>query len=57
MLAACPAWTALLAAHAKPGPVAEWGQNPKIHNPAAGCSGEEGPNEELRATKNMELLG
>lgn len=52
MLAACPAWTALLAAHAKPGPVGV-----KIHNPAAGCSGEEGPNEELRATKDMELLG
>lgn len=48
MLAACPAQTASLATHSEPGPVAEWGQNPKIHSPAAGCSGGEGPEEELR---------
>lgn len=46
MLTACPAQTMVLAAHAEPGPVVEWGQNLKLHNPAAGCTGGEGPDEQ-----------
>lgn len=49
MLAACPAHAAVLAAHAEPGPVAQRGQNLKIHNPAAGCTEGEGPDEQSRA--------